>query len=581
MRSGRRASLRWATIGAIVFAVAVVVAGPARAAEQGLLDFGALRTSTGEVTVDAASITYDQEANIITAHGAVKVTRGDMVLTADTVRVHRATQLAEAEGNVVLTDPQGTVTADSMALNLVEETGALDTGSVFLDKNHYQLTGSHFEKLVGQSYRIDSGRFTTCLCTGGGAPSWSVRGKRISVDLEGYGRVERGVFEVKGVPILYFPYGVFPVRRERQSGLLFPRVGYSNRRGFQFELPLYLAINKSMDATLALDVESAARIGALGEYRYALSEDTSGEVNAAYFNERIRGASSSDIVNRKIADPNIPVNRWGAGIIHDQWLPGEVHGFADVFRVSDDLFLREINLFTFNPSGDVALRTRRHERSQVGVDRVFDRGLLIGAGTWYQDFINPDRFVFQVPPRVQGVAVQRLLDDRVALTVAGEGANFERGQGFEGQRLDLRPELEIPWRLSRYAYGSWRAGLRETAYSLSDTTVPQQVNVNPADPGSTVATLDVVDKCVSTSGGYGTLFDSAGAFTHLINTRTGSTAPALLGVSVVADSGIVADGLSTAMLMAPVERRLAILKAAGGQKAIYVTPDGVVSTVEA
>jgi len=104
---------------------------------------------------------------------------------------------------------------------------------------------------------------------------------------------------------------------------------------------------------------------------------------------------------------------------------------------------------------------------------------------------------------------------------------------------------------------------------------------NPADPSRTVVTLDVVDKCVSTSGGYGTLFDSAGTFTHLIDTRTGRTAPALLGVSVVADTGAIADGLSTAMLMAPVERRQAILKAAGGLKAIYVTPEGVVSTVEA
>ena len=43
----------------------------------------------------------------------------------------------------------------------------------------------------------------------------------------------------------------------------------------------------------------------------------------------------------------------------------------------------------------------------------------------------------------------------------------------------------------------------------------------------------------------------------------------------------IADGLSAAMLMAPVERRQSILKAAGGLKAIYVTPSGVVSTVEA
>ena len=136
-----------------------------------------------------------------------------------------------------------------------------------------------------------------------------------------------------------------------------------------------------------------------------------------------------------------------------------------------------------------------------------------------------------------------------------------RAHGFDRMLVDMGE----PRAISTKPDGSaWRIGI-----------------ANPADPNSTVATLDVVDKCVSTSGGYGTLFDAAGIFTHIINTRTGSTVPALLGVSVVADKGIIADGLSTAMLMAPIERRQAILKAAGGLKAIYVTPEGVVSTVEA
>lgn len=140
-------------------------------------------------------------------------------------------------------------------------------------------------------------------------------------------------------------------------------------------------------------------------------------------------------------------------------------------------------------------------------------------------------------------------------------ANVLRSHGFDRMLVDMGE----PRAISAKPDGSaWRVGIAD-----------------PANPERAIATLDVVDQCISTSGGYGTLFDSAGAFTHLIDTRTGRTAPALAGVSVVADSGIVADGLSTAMLMAPVERRHAILKAAGGQKAIYVTPAGVVSTVEA
>lgn len=140
-------------------------------------------------------------------------------------------------------------------------------------------------------------------------------------------------------------------------------------------------------------------------------------------------------------------------------------------------------------------------------------------------------------------------------------ADVLRSHGFERMLVDMGE----PRALSAKPDGSaWKIGI-----------------ANPADPATTVATLEVVDQCVSTSGGYGTLFDPAGAFTHLIDTRTGRTAPALQGVSVIASTGTVADGLSTAMLMAPTERRQAILKAAGGTKAIYVTPQGVVSTVTA
>jgi thiamine biosynthesis lipoprotein len=140
-------------------------------------------------------------------------------------------------------------------------------------------------------------------------------------------------------------------------------------------------------------------------------------------------------------------------------------------------------------------------------------------------------------------------------------ADVLRAHGFDRMLVDMGE----PRALSAKPDGSaWRIGIAD-----------------PANPGRTVVTLDVVDKCVSTSGGYGTLFDSAGAFTHLIDTRNGRTAPALLGVSVVANTGAVADGLSTAMLMAPAESRQHILRSAGGQKAIYVTPEGVVSTVEA
>ncbi|SEH26037.1 FAD:protein FMN transferase [Magnetospirillum fulvum] len=140
-------------------------------------------------------------------------------------------------------------------------------------------------------------------------------------------------------------------------------------------------------------------------------------------------------------------------------------------------------------------------------------------------------------------------------------ADVLRSHGFVNMLVDMGE----PRALSTKPDGSaWRIGI-----------------ANPADPTRAITEIDVVDKAISTSGGYGTLFDDAGQFTHLIDTRTGKTAPAMVGVSVIADTATKADGLSTALLLAPVERRQEILRAAGGLTAIFVTPDGVTATVTA
>lgn len=136
-----------------------------------------------------------------------------------------------------------------------------------------------------------------------------------------------------------------------------------------------------------------------------------------------------------------------------------------------------------------------------------------------------------------------------------------RGHGFENILVDMGEPRALA---AKPDGSSWRIGI-----------------ANPADPSQAVTFLDVVDKAVSTSGGYGTIFDTEGKFTHLIDPKTGLTAPAMVGMTVVAETATRADGLSTALLLTPPDRRQALLRAAGGLMAMEVTPDGVVSKVEA
>ena len=244
-----------------------------------------------QVRVKADSLSYEEQSNTVTAKGNVVVTKGETTVSADTVGVNRATNEVSAQGNVVVKDPQGEINADTLHLEMENETGEATNGTVRLPRNHYILTGQTLQKSYGQSYHIENGAFTTCQCNDFRKADWSIGGKTVDVTLRGKGEVSGGVFRVRDIPILYLPYGIVSVNNERQSGLLFPAFGFSSKRGFVWQQPFYWAINKSQDVTLTTDLETSARLGLWGEYRYAPNERTEGQLSASYFNEQIRGAS--------------------------------------------------------------------------------------------------------------------------------------------------------------------------------------------------------------------------------------------------------------------------------------------------
>ncbi|MBI1208077.1 MAG: FAD:protein FMN transferase [Azospirillum sp.] len=151
---------------------------------------------------------------------------------------------------------------------------------------------------------------------------------------------------------------------------------------------------------------------------------------------------------------------------------------------------------------------------------------------------------------LNGIA-QGYISDRVAAVL--------RAHEFERMLVDMGEPLA----LSSHPDGSaWRIGIAD-----------------PRNPERTVKVLEVVDKAVATSGGYGTWFDADGRFTHLIDPASGHTAPARASVTVVAGSAARADALSTALAVAPVARRQAILDAAGNVTALFVAPTGDITTL--
>jgi LPS-assembly protein len=431
--------------------------------------------TTNEINVTADKLSTGDGSNQIEATGNVEVKREGMTLKADEVRVNRETQDIEAKGKVSVDDPDWKVkSADSLQMNMEKEIGEIHDSDLFLEDGHISMSGRRFQKLGGQTYHVDDGFFTTCLCESG-APSWKFYAEQMDLTLEGVGTVKNGYFYIWDVPVMYLPYGFFPLRTERQTGLLFPQFGQSTKEGFRFLQPFFWAMSKSTDATVKLDIETRARAGFIGEFRTIFDRDSDFTLESSYFNESWRKNAQDAVVDKTIADPTIPKNRWSLIGTHRYSLSSDWLTYSDFAAYRDDLFTRElVDRFDLPGNQESDIRRSRFGESRFGLFRNWGDTFVKGEMNFYQDFIQPDSTTQQRTPQISFWGRRFLPDFPLEFRWRTEGVNYWRAGGVnhanpqtgDGLRLDLRPEAVLPFRLASNFFGSLSVAPRETLYHL-------------------------------------------------------------------------------------------------------------------
>lgn len=97
-----------------------------------------------------------------------------------------------------------------------------------------------------------------------------------------------------------------------------------------------------------------------------------------------------------------------------------------------------------------------------------------------------------------------------------------------------------------------------------------------------IGVLDVVDQAVITSGGYERYFEEDGqTYWHIIDPATGAPARSgLISVTIVGDSGLLCDGLSTALFVKGYEDAVDFWRETGDFEMILVLEDGQIALTE-
>jgi LPS-assembly protein len=369
------------------------------------------------VTLSAEQLDYDGATRVFRARGGVVLEQEGLRLTADELFWQDSTRDVVANGQVRLADPGGELQGSNVTANLATGLGRVSAGRVFLRERNFHLTGTELERLGEASYRVTDGHFTTC---DGAVPDWRFSAAQVDVDLGRYATARHVWFEVNNRPLLYLPYLVFPVKRERESGFLLPRAGYSSRKGTLLSLAWYEVIDRHLDATVYLDYLSRIGLGKGLEYRYVLGGDNRGEALLYH-----------------VSGINENSNSYALDWQHDGTLPGGVRLAANVEYVNKREYFED-----FGETADEY--NRDHTVSTLLMQRNWEKLNLTGFARYIKNLEGDNDTTLQRWPEfAMDVPFYRLETMPLYTSTELRATNFRRDTGAEGQRLFLRQGLGL------------------------------------------------------------------------------------------------------------------------------------------
>jgi LPS-assembly protein len=417
------------------------------------------RESRWEIT--AKKMSYSQEEGIYEAEGDVVIEKEGQVLSAQKATYNEKTGVAEVSGDVRLEINGDVLTGESGTFNLKTYLGEISKGRLFDRERNFYVSGDHVEKVGPNTYIVKKARLTTCA---GVKPDWSVTGSEVEVTAEGYGKVRGAAFRVRDTPILYFPYAIFPVKTDRQTGLLPPGAGYSNLNGAIVELPLFWAISDQTDATFYGRYMSKRGYMQGLEFRYVAEQDSRGDFLFDILSDKIEEKDLSDPTQAQLSPfPRTNKIRYWLRSRTDQQLPSGILARLDTDYVSDQDYLKEFSggLYGYKarprlideykrPMEEIFSPTRR---SALRLERDGEGYGLQGGSSYFERPANPP---IDPIPQPLGVVNFSLLPRQIPhlpLFVRRLNAAYEyiwRDTGIKGQSLSFSPVVNYPFFFGRY-----------------------------------------------------------------------------------------------------------------------------------
>jgi len=287
-----------------------------------------------EMTLQAAKIMIDQENHYLFAEGIVD--------TVDSLGNPKYT------GTPVFTEKgEEPIYGNTLYYDFKTKRGRVNYGKTQMPPGYYK--GEKINKISDKTLLVEDGYFTSCEYID--HPHFYFRSKKMRAVVKDQLVAEPVYLYIADVPLFLIPFGVFPNKRGRHSGIVVPNYGESSYGGrFLKNMGYYWAPNDYFDATFLADFYDKLSFSYKGDVNYKLLYALDGNIGGYYLPR----------------DPNTGANRqrWAFTITHNQKIDPTLSIRASGQFQSDQTLEREL-------SSNIDRRTNQSIMSNLTISKSF------------------------------------------------------------------------------------------------------------------------------------------------------------------------------------------------------------------
>jgi len=243
-----------------------------KAKSKGLID-------TVYYGADGGYIDYDVVNKQLKLIGNAVIKYQDITLNADSINYFLDDGLLIASGKPQLVEKRDTTVGESMIYNIKTKRGRVKYASAHMDDAYFN--GNKIIKAENNDLYIEEGNYTTCAFVD--TPDYYFYGKTVKVIPNNEVVSKPVVFALDDAPVAWLPLFIFPLERNKKSGLLTPIWGgRPESGGYLDNLGYYFTPNEYFDVAAWAKVQEFNDFVYNASSRYALKYWLSGSLTAQY-----------------------------------------------------------------------------------------------------------------------------------------------------------------------------------------------------------------------------------------------------------------------------------------------------------